>query len=46
MDLEFHGSDGIPNVGVEEDELEIKMTLEENTNVNEAAIIFDGMAVL
>lgn len=40
------GSDGIPNVGVEEDQLEIEMTLGENKNVNEAAIIFDGMATL
>jgi len=40
------GSDGIPNVGIEEDQLEIEMTLGENKNVNEAAIIFDGMAVL
>ena len=46
MDIEFHGSDGIPNVGVEEDDLEIEITLGENKNVNEAAIIFDGMAVL
>jgi len=40
------GSDGIPNVGVEEDQLEIEMTLGENKYVNTAAIIFDGMAVL
>jgi len=38
-------SDGIPNVGVEKDELEIEMTLGENKNVNEAAVIFDGMAM-
>jgi len=46
MNLEFHGSDGIPNVGVEKDELEIEMTLGENKNVNEAAIILYGTAVL